>query len=107
MALIVALWSDAYSAMVALSTIALYASYGLPVLFGLRKAERLRGPWTLGRRSRLVNGIALAWICTCMVLFVLPPNQLAGYTFTGCLVALAIYWRMRMRARFRGPPVVH
>ena len=106
MALLVALWSDAYSAMVALSTIALYASYGLPILFGMRKHELLRGPWTLGRRSRLVNGVALAWIAVCMVLFVLPPNQLAGYTFAGCLAALALYWHRRMRGRFRGPPVI-
>jgi amino acid transporter len=104
MALLVALWADAYSAMVALSTIALYASYGLPIWFGLRKGGGLRGPWTLGRWSRPVNLVALGWIALCMVLFVLPPNQLAGYTFAGCLAALAIYWRLWMRARFRGPP---
>jgi hypothetical protein len=39
-----------------------------------------------------------------MVLFVLPPNQLAGYTFAGCLALLAVDWRLRMRARFKGPP---
>jgi hypothetical protein len=72
----------------------------------MRKHELLRGPWTLGRRSRLVNGVALAWIAVCMVLFVLPPNQLAGYTFAGCLAALALYWHRRMRGRFRGPPVI-
>jgi amino acid transporter len=106
MALLVALWSDAYSAMVALSTIALYASYGLPILFGMRKRERLRGPWTLGRLSPAVAGVALGWVAVCMVLFVLPPNQLAGYTFAGCLFALSLYWRFRMRSRFRGPPAI-
>lgn len=106
MALLVALWSDAYSAMVALSTIALYASYGLPILFALRARDRRRGPWTLGRRSRAVNLVALAWIAACMVLFVLPPNQLAGTTFAGCLAALALYWRFVMRERFSGPPLL-
>lgn len=106
MALLVALWADAYSAMVALSTIALYASYGLPVFLGLRAPARVRGPWTLGRYSRAVNLIALAWIAACLVLFVLPPNQLAGYTFAGCLGALALYWGLRMRDRFAGPPVL-
>ena len=106
MALLVALWADAYSAMVALSTIALYASYGLPVFFGLRSPAPARGPWSLGRHSRAVNLIALCWIAVCMLLFVLPPNQLAGYTFAGCLAALGIYWRFRMRARFEGPPVL-
>ena len=106
MALIVALWADAYSAMVALSTIALYASYGLPVLLGLRTPGRVRGPWTLGRYSGIVNRIALTWIAACLVLFVLPPNQLAGYTFAGCLAALLLYWRFWMRSRFAGPPVL-
>jgi hypothetical protein len=36
---------------------------------------------------------------------VLPPNQKAGYTFAGCLAALGLYWRLWMRARFKGPPI--
>jgi amino acid transporter len=106
MALGVALWADAYSAMVALSTIALYASYGLPILFALLSQKRAFGPWTMGRRSRAVNIFAVCWIAACMVLFVLPPNQLAGYTFAGCSAALLLYWRLHMRARFKGPPDV-
>ncbi len=110
MALVVALWSDAYSAMVALSTIALYASYGLPILFGLltRRAGRglAPGPWNLGGKSTAVNVIAIGWIALVAILFVLPPNQLAGYTFAGCLFALAVYWRFYMRARFKGPPLI-
>jgi len=105
MALLVAVWSGAYPAMVALSTIALYASYGLPVLFGLRKPDRRRGPWTLGRHSRVINRVALLWIGVCLILFVLPPNQLAGYTFGGCLALLALVWALWMRGRFKGPPI--
>ncbi len=105
MAFLVALWSEAYSAMVALSTIALYASYGLPVLFGRRSHDRVHGAWTLGRWSRTVNRIALLWIAVCMVLFVLPPNQKAGYTFAACLAALGLYWFLWMRRRFKGPPI--
>ena len=104
-ALAVALWADAYSAMVALSTIALYASYGLPIFFRLRARHRLApGPWSLGAFSPLVNLVALCWIAVAAALFVLPPNQLAGWTFAGCLAALALYWRLHMRARFQGPP---
>lgn len=105
----VAVWAEAYSAMVALSTIALYASYGLPVLLGLRARRsgrwHTRGPWDLGRWSPLVNLLALGWIAVLMVLFVLPPNELAGYTFIGCLLLLTVYWLAWMRPRFR-PPVV-
>jgi len=109
-ALLVALWADAYSAMVALSTIALYASYGLPIFFGLRARKSGRwltpGPWNLGRWSALVNRVAIVWIAVCAGLFVLPPNQLAGATFAACLAGLALYWRFHMRARFKGPPQV-
>src|SRR5438132_1650104 len=101
-ALAVALWADAYSAMVALSTIALYASYGLPILFHLVGRTLPPGPWNLGRHSKTVNLLAIAWIATTLVLFVLPPNQLAGYTFAGCLAALGVYWRFDQRDRCKG-----
>jgi amino acid transporter len=105
----VALWSGAYSAMTALSTIALYASYGLPIWAGLRARRRGRwtrmGPWHLGRWSTAVNVAALLWIAALTVLFVLPPNQVAGYTFAGALALLCGYWFLWMRRRFTGPPV--
>jgi amino acid transporter len=108
-ALLVALWADAYSAMVALSTIALYASYALPIAIGWRARRNgvwsVRGPWHLGRASGLVNLIAVVWVAIVTVLFVLPPNQLAGYTFAGCLALLALYWFAFMRSRFQGPKV--
>jgi hypothetical protein len=92
--------------MVALSTTALYASYALPIYLNVRRAReegRVRGPWNLGRYSRAVNLLALSWIAVITVLFVLPPSQLAGYTFAGSLFLLFVYWRVYMRARFRGP----
>jgi amino acid transporter len=108
-AFVVAIWARAYSAMTALSTIALYASYGLPIWVGLRARRNGRwtrmGPWHLGRWSTAVNAAALIWICALTVLFVLPPNQVAGYTFAGALALLCAYWFLWMRARFNGPPV--
>jgi amino acid transporter len=105
----VALWSGAYSAMTALSTIALYASYGLPIWAGLRARRSGRwtrmGPWHLGRWSTAVNVAALLWIAALTALFVLPPNQVAGYTFAGALALLCGYWFLWMRSRFKGPPV--
>ena len=116
-ALAVALWTERYSgyreavytAMTALSTIALYASYGLPIWVGLRARRRGRwskfGPWDLGRWSAAANVAALLWICALTVLFVLPPNEIAGYTFAGALALIAAYWFLWMRRRFKGPPV--
>ena len=109
-AFVVAVWARAYSAVVALSTIALYASYALPIAVGWRARARgswtTRGPWHLGRWSSAINVVAVAWVGVALVLFVLPPNELAGYTFAGALVLLAIAWISGVKSRFRGPPVV-
>jgi amino acid transporter len=109
-AFLVAIWARAYSAMIALSTIALYASYAVPIAIGLRARRNgrwaTRGPWDLGRWSHVINVIAVVWIAIVTVLFVLPPNELAGYTFGGLLVLLAIVWWGAMKGTFTGPRVV-
>jgi amino acid transporter len=103
----VAVWADAYAAVTALSTLALYASYALPIVAAViaRRAGRFgrRGPFHLGRWSGLVNGLAIAWVAVATVLFVLPPNDLAGETFALLLALLAFYWLTFMRTRFPGP----
>ena len=76
--------------MAALSTVALYASYGLPVLLALlarKKGWPRTGPWTLGRWGPAINVVAVVWIVFMVVLMSLPPNGLAGQTFlasAGC-----------------------
>ncbi|MCC6999917.1 MAG: amino acid permease, partial [Deltaproteobacteria bacterium] len=104
-AFVVALWARAYAAMVALSTLTLYASYALPVLAALRDGKLVRrGPWQLGRWTGVVRVLAVTWVAIVTVLFVLPPNQLAGYTFAGSVAAIAVYWFAWMKPRFKGPP---
>jgi amino acid transporter len=108
-AFVLAIWSDAYSVIVSISTIGLYAAYGLPIFLAwrARRAGRCaRGPWTLGRWSSMVNLAALVWIVFITVLFVLPPNGRAGTTFAGLLVFLAIYYFAWARTRFEGPPIL-
>jgi amino acid transporter len=108
-ALLVALWAEAYSAMVALSTIALYASYGIPIAVGLRARRKgiwkQPGPWNLGKWSTPVNLVALCWCAALTVLFVLPPNELAGYTFFGTCTLLLVAWFGGVRKKFAGPKV--
>jgi hypothetical protein len=70
----------------------------------LARGEVRRGPWNLGRASTAINVVALLWIAICGVLFVLPPNLVAGYTFAGLLTLLAAYWYLAQRHRFKGPP---
>jgi amino acid transporter len=104
-----AIWSEAYNVIVSISTIGLYAAYGLPIWLGWQARRRGRvvvGPWNLGRWSSLVNGVAIVWIVFISVLFVLPPNGRTGLTFMGLLAALIIYYVTWARARFEGPPVL-
>jgi amino acid transporter len=101
-----AIWSRGEEVIVSISTIGFYASYGLPIVLALRarKQKRLeRGPWHIGRWSGTVNTIAVAWIVIITIIFMLPPNQLTGYTFAGVLVLLAIYDGAWARRHFRGP----
>jgi amino acid transporter len=106
MALLISLGANVYSAVTSLSVLALYASYLVPIICGFRKrAVRRRGPWSLGRASAPMNVLAMIWIGACIVLFVLPPDELAGYAFAGCLAFLIVYWFGWMRTRFKGPPI--
>lgn len=101
-----AVWGDAYSVIVSISTIGLYASYGLPIWLAwrARRAGRCeQGPFTLGRFSSLVNIVALVWVGFITVLFVLPPNERTGYTFAGLVALLGVGWVGWARNDFRGP----
>src|SRR2546430_93337 len=102
-------FSKLYPAVTGVSTIGLYLSYGIPLLLKLRAirrgvwTERANGPWSLGDWSVPVNVVALVWIGFITVLFVLPPNELTGYIFAGTFVAMAGFYFVRVRGRFRGP----
>lgn len=101
-----ALFAEALSVMAALSTVALYASYGLPLLLGLlarKKGWPRVGPWTLGNWGAAINVIAVVWIVFMVVLMSLPPNGLAGVTFLATCVLLLLVWFGGLRKRFKGP----
>ena len=105
-AFVLAVWSQAYNVIVSISTIGLYAAYGLPIWLALRarKSGRLTtGPWNLGRWSTAINVAALIWIAFITVLFMLPPNERTGVTFAAVLVLLGGAWWLRARHGFRGP----
>jgi amino acid transporter len=106
MALALSVLTEVYSVMAALSTIALYASYVLPIICGLlarRRGWPRTGPWTLGRFGPVVNVIAIAWVAFMLVLLSLPPNALAGETFAATVLALGIAWFAGVRKVFKGP----
>jgi amino acid transporter len=108
-AFVLALWSRAYSVIVSISTIGFYVSYGIPIFLALRargSGRLARGPWHIGCWSTAANVVAVAWIAFTSVLFVLPPNELTGYTFAGALALLGIYYFAWARKHFAGPPAL-
>lgn len=105
-AFLLALWGNAYSVIVSISTIGLYAAYGLPIALAIlarRRGTLKTGPYSLGRWSTVVNVGAVVWIGFITVLFVLPPNERTGYTFGGLVALLAVGWPFVARSGYRGP----
>ncbi|KAF6254993.1 amino acid/polyamine transporter I [Scenedesmus sp. NREL 46B-D3] len=64
----------AFAAITSIGVVGLYSSYliciGLRLLASEEKFQR--GPFHLGRWSKLVAGIAFAWACIAVIMFVLP-----------------------------------
>ena len=98
-----------FSAIVAMATICLYVSYGLPIVARLwahaRGNDRTRGPWNLGRFSHPIAVVAILWIVLICVVFVLPPNEIAGKGIGITLVGMVALWFGFVRKRFHGPKV--
>ena len=67
-------WSPtAYGAVTSIATIGLYLAYIIPVYLRLRQGENFqRGPWHLGRWSKPVGWVAVAWVAFMSVMFLLP-----------------------------------
>jgi amino acid transporter len=97
-----------FLAVAALATLALYASYALPI--GLGAVARAQGRWTkrgafhLGPAGVPLACAAVAW--TVVVGFICTlANGLAMETFAGLVAALAAMWIGWVRHRFTGPKV--
>jgi hypothetical protein len=97
-----------FLAVAALATVALYASYALPIALGAVARARgrwvRRGAWDYGRAGVPLAWAAVAWsmgvgfVCTL-------ANPLAMEIFAALLAALAVLWTTVVRARFEGPRV--
>ena len=101
--------STAIVIVTAISTIALYWAYGVPIFLGVVGKQDWRGQavWSLGRFSKPIALVAVAWIVFISVLFLWPtsgnPYTLLAYlVFLGFLVVYFFAWA---RKRFHGPVV--
>ena len=97
-----------FLAVAALATIALNASYALPIALGA--VARARGRWTkMGPWHFGAAGVPVAWAAVAWTVFVLGvctlANALAMTIFAAIVVSLAVLWLAWVQRRFRGPKV--
>lgn len=111
LAFLATVYSAAYTVVTSMSTMALYLAYAIPIYLNWRNRRRGAGefttaesaPWNLGRFGPALNLVSIAWVGFITILFSIPPNELAGLTMLALGATLWCYWRLRQRARFRGP----
>jgi amino acid transporter len=92
----------------AISTIFLYAAYGVVIYLGATTSDWLKERvWSLGRWSKPVAWIAIAWVLVLMVLFSFPTSGNISFPFMiVTVVLLLIYYFGWARSRFKGPKVM-
>ena len=89
----------------AISTIFLYAAYGITIYLGLTTSDWINHRvWSLGRWSRPIALVALFWVIVLMILFSFPTSGNISITFMLIVVAaLVVYYYAWAKNRFRGP----
>jgi amino acid permease (GABA permease) len=104
----------AYAAVTSIATIGLYVAYVAPTLLRLRLGSSFKpGPWQLGRWSRPIGIIAVAWVAIISVLFMLPttsPINWSDFNYTVIAVVVVIgfagiWWLVSAHKWFTGPKV--
>jgi amino acid transporter len=118
-----ALWGSkdipfAFFAITGICTVGLYIAYILPVYLRLRAGDSFEpGPWTLGRRYKLVNVLAIAFVILVVFSLNLPytPDGLPwsdnfdstvfNYTILAILLPLifGIWYLVSAKNRYQGP----
>ena len=89
----------------AISTIFLYAAYGVVIYLGATTSEWTgERVWSLGRWSRPIAWLSVFWVLVLMVLFSWPTSGNISWPFMlGTVILLLIYYFGWARSRFKGP----
>jgi amino acid transporter len=89
----------------AISTIFLYAAYGIVIFLGATTNEWVQHrAWSLGRWSKPIAWAAVFWVVVLMVLFSFPTSGNISWPFMAItLVLLLVYYYGWARKRFKGP----
>ena len=89
----------------AISTIFLYAAYGVVIYLGATTSEWIKErAWSLGRWSKPIAWVAVFWCIVLMGLFSFPTSGNISWPFMVItVVALLVYYFGWARKRFQGP----
>jgi amino acid transporter len=92
----------------AISTIFLYAAYGICIYLGATTTEwQKERVWSLGRWSKPVAWIAVFWVIVLMILFSFPTSGNISFPFMiGTVIFLVVYYFASARRSFKGPRVM-
>lgn len=109
----------AFYAVVSVAVIGLYLAFLIPIALRLRMGGRfVPGPWTLGRRYKVLGWIAVLEIAIISIYFILPivPAGVPGNSefswssvnyapiaVGGVLALVALWWWLSARKWFTGP----
>ncbi len=91
----------------AISTIFLYAAYGVVIYLGATTTDWLKlRVWSLGRLSKPVAWLAVFWVIVLMILFSFPTSGNISWPFmAGTVILLLVYYFGWARSRFQGPRI--
>jgi amino acid transporter len=108
----------AFFALTGICTVGLYLAYILPVILRLRAGDRFeQGPWNLGRRYKLVNGLAIAFVVVVVYSLDLPYSpqglpwndgfdaSLVNYTPFAIILPLlfGVWYLISAKNKYQGP----
>jgi amino acid transporter len=109
----------AFYAVVSVCVIGLYVAFAIPIYLRLRMGDRfVPGPWTLGRKYKVLGWIAVIEIAIISIYFILPivPTGVPGnaefswssvnyapIAIGGALLGVAVWWYASARKWFTGP----
>lgn len=107
--------SAAFNSFTGVATICLSISYGIPILVSVIRGRHLvkGSSFSLGRFGMAINILTICWICLATVLFCMPVSlpvdasttNYASVVFAGFATISVIWYGVRGRKAFSGPPV--
>ncbi|WP_061294991.1 amino acid permease [Herbidospora cretacea] len=109
----------AFYAVVSVAVIGLYIAFAIPIYLRLRMGDRFQpGPWTLGRKYKVMSWIAIIEIAIVSIYFIMPlvPAGVpfsADFTWTAVnfapivvgvmVLGVGLWWALSARHWFTGP----